>query len=328
MLIDPPTRDIADILHNEPKTLQNRSPVAESRIPRTRLHLFAEIRFFSVERLEARKTFLNPSNSPPHTHTHSLTLSCPQAVMVVDAKEGGRIRSFSRVVYSNIDSPQNPNDSETVSLASFHWSSPALKSLSMPSTLFQNSQIFDLVLSLPLLENLMLIDNDSDIDGPPTPIDQPSTSPAFTDTPEPTLTRQIGAIARQLLSLPNGFWFPKLVLPRLQDDLQRINALVAWGSGTLESFRATFDLHGGIFVLQCWDQLLTLLMFTGNQGPASVDLSKTTRLNDADFWSVALRTVTESHRDFQQISMYIPSTLPVPTSGKPSEKLLMSGGWT
>ena len=135
--------------------------------------------------------------------------------MAADAKEGGRIRSFSRVVYSNVDSPQNPNDSETVSLASFHWSSPALKSLSMPSTLFQNSQILDLVLSLPLLENMMLIDNNSDIDGPPTPVDQPPTSPAFIGTPELILTRQIGAIARRLLSLPNGLRSRKLVLPRL-----------------------------------------------------------------------------------------------------------------
>ena len=159
----------------------------------------------------------------------------------------------------------------------------------------------------------MLINNDSDIDGPPTPIDQPSTSPAFTDTPEPTLTRQIGAIARQLLSLPNGFWFPKLVLPRLQDDLQRINALVAWGSGTLESFRATFDLHGGILALRCWDQFLTLLMFTGNQRPASVDLSKTTRLKDVKFWSVglsarwitvALRTVTQSSRSPANLNVH------------------------
>ena len=104
--------------------------------------------------------------------------------MAADAKEGGRIRSFSRVVYSNIDSPQNPNDSETVSLASFHWSSPALKSLSMPSTLFQNSQILDLVLSLPLLENLIFIeDNSPDVDEPPPPT-RPSTSPPLTGTLE------------------------------------------------------------------------------------------------------------------------------------------------
>ena len=170
----------------------------------------------------------------------------------------------------------------------------------------------------------MSIDNDSDIDGPPTPVDQPSTSPALTGTPELTLTRQIGAIARRSLSLPNGFWFPKLVLPRLQDDLQRINALVARRSGTLESFRATFDLSGAIFVLQSRDQFLTLFLFTGDPGPAPVDLSKATRLKDAEFWSVglsarwitvALRTVTISHRDLQQISMYIPSHTPLDGTG-------------
>ena len=110
MLIDSPTRDIADILHNEPRTFQNRCLVAKSWIPRTRLHPLAQIWFFSVELLEARKIFLNPSASPAY-HTHSLTLSCPQVVTAADAEEGGRIRSFSRVVYLYIDSTQNPSDS-------------------------------------------------------------------------------------------------------------------------------------------------------------------------------------------------------------------------
>ena len=109
--------------------------------------------------------------------------SCPQAVTAADAEEGGWIRSFYRVVRLCVDGMQNPNDSE-VSLTPLHGFSPALKPLVVCSTRCQNSQIFDLVPSLPLLENPIFIeDNSPDVDEPPPPT-RPSTSPPLTGTLE------------------------------------------------------------------------------------------------------------------------------------------------
>ena len=55
-----------------------------------------------------------------------------------------------------------------------------------------------------------------------------------------------------------------------------------------------------------------LVLFPGELGPTSVDLSKATRLKDIIFWinslgpewvTAALRTVTPNHRDLRQISI-------------------------
>ena len=176
-------------------------------------------------------------------------LSYPQAVTAADAEEGGWIRSFYRVVRLCVDGMQNPNDSK-VSLTPLHGFFLALKSLVVYSTRCQNLQIFDLVLSLPLLENLIFTeDNSPDVDEPPPPT-RPSTSPPLTGTLELILHRRMESIVRPLLDLPNGLRFRKLVLPWHQEnDLRWTNALVVGCSGTLESLYTTCKPLGVIVVL-------------------------------------------------------------------------------
>ena len=65
---------IVDHLHDEPKILEECYLISKSWIPRTRKHLFAEIKFRSVEDVDLWKTtFPDPSNFPVcHTHTLSI----------------------------------------------------------------------------------------------------------------------------------------------------------------------------------------------------------------------------------------------------------------
>jgi hypothetical protein len=93
---------VVDLLHDEPKALQNCCVVAKPWVARTRKHLFADIDFSSPEDLELwKETFLDPSNSPAY-HTRTLMVGCPQVVTAADADEGGWIRTFSRVVRLNV----------------------------------------------------------------------------------------------------------------------------------------------------------------------------------------------------------------------------------
>ena len=74
-----------------------------------------------------------------------------------------------------------------VSLTLFHGFSPILKSLRISLNALQNSQIFYLIASLPILEDMTWITNGVDTDGapsldvPPSAV-RPLTSPPFTGT--------------------------------------------------------------------------------------------------------------------------------------------------
>ena len=130
---------IVDNLHNQSKTLQNYSLVAKSWVPRTRQHLFADVKFSSSKDLRSwKKTFLDPSNSPAY-YTRTLLVGRPQDVTAADAEEGGWIRTFSCVVYLVVDTGLHTLDDSGVSLVPFHAFSPVLKSLRVSSAKIPHS---------------------------------------------------------------------------------------------------------------------------------------------------------------------------------------------
>ena len=308
---------IVDLLQDEREALKECCLVSRSWVSRARKHLFANIKFHCAADIELwKKTFPNRSNSPA-CHTHTLLVRCPEVITAADAEEGGWIRTFPRVARLRVHG--NPANDMEVSLIPFHVFSPVLKSLSIFFNTLPNSQVFDLISSLPLLEDLTLVIDGVDVGGASNldaapAVVQPPTSCAFTGTLELTLFKGMEPTTRRLLGLPNGLHFRSLTLSWIhEEDLQWINALVAGCSKTLECLHVACYLRG-TFVL-----FLSLTCnqphSAGDSHPTSIDFSKATTLRDAVFlpvslsieWvTLALQTITPKHRDLRQISIHVP----------------------
>ena len=323
---------IVDLLQHEPETLKECCLVSKPWIPRTRKHLFATIEFISVNDLESwKKTFSDPLNSPAR-YTHTLFFRSAGVVAAAGAGTGSLVQAFSQVVRLELSaSDAKPlmrfGTLETTSLAPFHGFSPTLKSLRVDSVVLPSPQVLDLICSFPLLEDLSLLghdkplDDDNDPHGPRTAI--PSTSPPLTGSLELTMLLGMGRVVRQLLDLPNGVNFRKLLLWWFyKTDLPPMMELVAKCYDTLE-YLDVRSYPPGTFalVLFCgynppW--------FVGDYTPASIDLSKTTKLKDVIFrpgslnikWVImALQTIAPKSRDLPQISIHVPYTSALTVTG-------------
>jgi len=338
---------IADLLHDKPEILKQCCLVSKSWIPRIRKHLFAHISFYSPVVLESwKKTFPDRSTSPAY-HTQTLFVGCPEVVTVADAGEDGWIRTFSGVMrlvvrgnLANVSITQVSLD-----LAPFHGFSPVLKYFRISLATLQNSQIFDLISSLPTLEDMSVSANVIDtndllsLDVPPSAV-QSSASPPLIGTLHLALPIGAGPVTRRLLALPGGVHFRNLVLSWSEEaDLQWLNALVAGCSGTLEYLTTTCYRRGTptsfLPLTSCNPPL-----FVGDHGPASIDLSKGTKLKEAVFLlertSDGLPWHSELSRPNIEISdgspfacsITLPSPASVTTSGKLWESCFSIGGWS
>jgi len=246
---------VVDLLHDEPDALKQCCLVSKSWVSRTRKHLFTDISFNHANDLKAwKKTFSDPANSPAY-HTRSLFVGCPRFVTAADAEEGGWIRAFSRVVRFEVRTRRNY--CLATAFVPFHNFSPALKSLRVINSL-PRSRVFNLVCSLPLLEDLSIREvgiGGAGHDG----IDfQPSTSPLLTGTFKLDSMEETGLTVHRLLDLPGGLHFRKLVLTlRNEKDLRWITELVVGCSDTLECF----DIQHAMYSTFPWfphlDQCLT-----------------------------------------------------------------------
>jgi hypothetical protein len=248
---------IVDHLHDTEDALKNCCLVSKSWIPRTRKHLFANIKFQTAKNLRLRKeTFPDPSTSPAY-YTKALFVGCPGVVTAADAEAGGWIRGFSCVVHLVLaDGGSFPGGS--LSLVPFHGFSPALKSLYMVFTILPLPWVPNLILSFPLLEDLTVlafpedasIDSGDGSDRLPTAAQPPSPS-MFTGTLELSLNG-IKYITRQLLSLPGGIHFRKLDLEWFhEEDRSGIIELVEGCSHTLESLRISLKLRSASILPLC-----------------------------------------------------------------------------
>jgi hypothetical protein len=237
---------VVDHLHDAQDTLRNCCLVSKSWIPRTRKHIFANIKFQVVEDARSwKKTFPGPGNSPAR-YAKTLYFG-PHVVPAADGEVGGLIRGFSRVERLEMDCRGSFPDGPS-SLASFHGFSPAIISLRMTLAVPPPLWIFDLTLSFPLLKDLavtthtMSADNSDGSEDAPAAA-QPSRPPMFTGSLELDLKGGMQHIIRRLLSLPGGIRFRKLTLTWYYvKDLSLIMALVEECHHTLESLNITWAL--------------------------------------------------------------------------------------
>ena len=233
---------IVDLLHDK-ISLRNCCLLSKSWIPRARKHLFAHIKFHDVEELQSWKgTFPDPSTSPAY-YTKTLFVYCASAAIAADAKEGGWIKAFSRVERLKVTCGGIlPIDS----LVPFHGFSPAVKTLCVDLALPPSSEVFDLILSFPLLEDLTVTayDNRSadSSDGPDKSwrTIQPSSPPMLSGSLKLFLGGRVSRLARRLLSTPGGIHFRELDLAWFrEEDIMLVAALVGGCSHTLESLIIT-----------------------------------------------------------------------------------------
>jgi len=197
-----------DLLHDEPGTLKECCLVSQSWVPHTRNHLFAKVEFRSAAALNSwKETFPDSANSPAH-HARTLIIHCPDFVVASDAEEGGWIRAFSGVANLGVYDKRWYSKTQVVSLAPFRRFSPTLKSLLIFPITLPCPELFDLIRSSPLLEDLFLrcedksSGNDDGPHGPQTAVH--STIPLLTGTLNLDIIGGMGNTARQLLDLPGG----------------------------------------------------------------------------------------------------------------------------
>ena len=309
---------VVDHLHDTKHTLGTCCLVSKSWIPRTRIHLFASVRFDTAEKLRSwKETFPNPPTSPA-CYAKSLFVNC-RCVTAEDAEVGWWISGFSRVVHLEV---ATSHSSDAIQLAGilplFYGLSPAIKSLCVKAFALPSSQAFDLILSFPLLEDLSVTTH-SDMFA--NRIGDPDGQSIIVWSPAPPMTgslkllhRGTNHITRRLSSLPGGIHFRKLILTWYhEEDVLSTNALVAGCSHTLESLHITCELPGASIRHRIRTE--NLLPSLADPTSASIDLSKAVGLKDVVFqagsqainWiTVALRTITPRHRDLRQISIHVP----------------------
>jgi hypothetical protein len=240
---------IVDYLHDTKDALRNGSLVSKSWIPRTWKHLFADIALPTAKSLRSwKETFPDPSTSPAR-HAKTLIISCT----VVDPEVDGWIATFSRIVYLEVGTNRPAFDFNELAtpLIPFHNLSPTIKSLNVVLPALPTSQVFDLILSFPLLEDLAVSvdyntsdDNGDGSDGLSTVI-QPSSSPVLTGSLELLQWGGVEFFACRLMSLPGGLHFRRLALKCCsEEDILLATALVEECSHTLESLDVDWDPYG------------------------------------------------------------------------------------
>jgi len=210
--LPPETLDYTiDLLHGESDTLKQCCLVSKSWVPRTRKHLFADIKFRFPSDLELwKKMFPDVANSPAR-YARTLLLGYSGPITASGGEESGWIRAFSRVKSLDLNNGNRFLGASGASLTPFHKFSPTLKSLRVGFTLIPHPGLFDLICSFPLLEDLSLKGHDRD-DPHGSQTVTPSTSPALTGSLDFHVLGGAGRITRQLLELPNGLHFRKLAL--------------------------------------------------------------------------------------------------------------------
>ena len=215
---------IIEYLYNDPTALKACCLVSRSWVPRTRKYLFADIRFHGGNSTirSWMETFPDPSNSPAH-HTRHLRIREPLP------GKSAWIRSFHHVKKLLV-SASDRGTGET-SLVVLHGLSPTIRSFHLVHSSIPPSEIFNLICSFPLLEDLAIRcrKGKSNIDGWVAPL----TSPKFTGTLH--LIEDIHSTALLLLALPGGLHFTKIVIQLSVGDAGSMTDLVSRCSDTLES---------------------------------------------------------------------------------------------
>jgi hypothetical protein len=253
---------VIDQLHDTRDALRSCCLVSKSWVPRSRTHLFADIEFPTTKSLEVwKETFPDPSTSPAW-YAKTLSIDC------ATTEAGSWIKDFPRVEHLEVATHgTKPDfDQSATPLVPFHGFPPALKSLRVVVPHLPPSQIFNLIFSFPLLEDLAVvipceapIDNGDDPgeDEMPTAAQSP-TPPTFTGSLELYLQGGMEPFTRRLLSIPGGIHFRKLTLTWFHgEDISLMMALVEECAHTLESLDITCNHFGTSIRYLCLHQHLT-----------------------------------------------------------------------
>lgn len=250
---------IIDCLRDELATLSVCCLTSKAWVKHARKYLFANIKFYAYDRHveQWERTFPDPANSPAH-NTRVLYIPRPN---LITAAYVDTLLTFCGVVRLDLDT--RARNDQRVSLAPLHGFSPALKSLHFTFASLPNTDVFDLVCSFPLLEDLTLIARSPRHHHPAR--DGPSTSPRFTGSFELNLKEEIHPTVDQMLGLPNGLHFTSIAVSWYsRRDINAAMRLVSKCSTTLESLSITN-------------------YFSENAHNPSIDLSGATRLHDLEF---------------------------------------------
>ena len=189
----------------------------------------------------------------PRDHAHALFVACAQVVEEADAEEGGWIQTFSRIERLTVRCA----DAAEISLVPFHRFSSSLKYLRITALLFPREQVFNLIHSLPLLEDLALIGHDTVPVIYDDEVDVPQTSPVFTGTLVLLLYQGLVNTARRLLDLPNGLHFRKLDLWWGDEEELRLVKFVVVCSDSLECLELPCWLNCEIYLTPPLDRRFT-----------------------------------------------------------------------
>lgn len=225
---------IVELLCNEPEALKHCCLVSKPWVPRTRKYLFNNIQFNDAIDLKAwKKTFPDPANSPAY-YVHSLLFSGQTTLTPADLEESGWVRSFVNVVRLElwgdvtIDEPGlGPR------LVLFGNLLPAIKSLRVVGLLSPSPQLIGLVVSMPLLQDLDIMNFQAGSHDEVEDVPQPLVSPVLTGTL--VLRHRLEYVVCRLLHLPNGLNFKKLAFRECAEiDFRWVTALAERSSGTLE----------------------------------------------------------------------------------------------
>ena len=306
---------IVGLLHDGQTSLMNCCLVSKSWVPRIRRHLFADIHLLSGKSQRLwKKTFRDPSTSPA-CYTKTLLVGSSKTLTDADAEGNGWIGDFSRVVHFTTVGPDAVSFKKGTVLFPFHGFSPFLKSLRVHRATFSSSQLFDPILSFPLLEDLSITDcycdvgDSGDSDEVSTTI-QPSSSPVFTGSLELSLRGATRAV-HWLLSLPGGIHFRKLTLRwSCEEDISLGAALVEKCSHILESLDIACNSTCGTSIKHLCPRGRGLPLFAVDLMSVPFDLSQATKLEYVGFRPVslrigwitrALRAITDEHQALRRI---------------------------
>jgi hypothetical protein len=125
-----------------------------------------------------------------------------------------------------------------MSLVPLHGLSPVIKSLHLKFKELKDSEVFGLICSFPLLEDLSLFS--SGFDRRDQKRSSPPTSPRLTGSLKLWVHTGIQSIACGLLNLPNGLHFAKITVRCYSDNgIKPTMDLVSGCSDTLESLDIT-----------------------------------------------------------------------------------------
>ena len=187
---------IVDHLRDEPTTLKICCTVSKSRVPRARKHLFIDVSLHTQGSFESAaswtKAFPDPSNSPArHTRTWSSGRHrCRHECWWLGVHASRHVVTLNVEVFGWCDDSR-------VSFVPLHGISPTLKSLRVTCHSTPLSEVFDLICSFPLLEDLVLRSHvGGDTDG----WNAPSTSPRFTGSLCLRSESVIQSVVRQVVS--------------------------------------------------------------------------------------------------------------------------------